>query len=370
MRPAPLVRVSCLVVDDRDENLLAMSALLRGEGVEVLTARSGVEALELLLIHDFALAFLDVQMPQMDGFELAELIRGTERTRHIPLIFVTAGARDQHRLFRGYESGAVDFLFKPVDPHILRNKADVFFQLHRQKRQLAEDLQARTDTLRLNELFVGMLGHDLRNPLTAILAGASLLQRRSSDTAVVEQARRIEDGGRRMSRMIACLLDLTRARLAGGIPLRPAPADLGAIVDRVVEECRAAAPDRVVVVHRLGDPAGDWDADRLAQVASNLVGNALSHGDAAVPVEVDLDGRAGDEVVLRVVNGGRIEAGQRASLFDPFRRGRAERSGAEGLGLGLYIVQQIVQAHRGTIEVGDVDPDGTAFTVRLPRRAP
>ena len=105
--------------------------------MEVLQARSGAEALELLLVHDVALALLDVQMPEMDGFELAELMRGSERTRHVPIIFVTAGARDQHRMFQGYEAGAVDFLYKPIEPHILRNKADVFFQLYRQKQQLA-----------------------------------------------------------------------------------------------------------------------------------------------------------------------------------------------------------------------------------------
>ena len=129
--------MKCLLVDDLEENLLALSALLRRDDVEVLEARSGAEALELLLAHDVALALLDVQMPDMDGFELAELMRGSERTRHVPIIFVTAGARDQHRLFKGYEAGAVDFLYKPIEPHILQNKADVFFQLHRQKQQLA-----------------------------------------------------------------------------------------------------------------------------------------------------------------------------------------------------------------------------------------
>ena len=136
--------VKCLLVDDLEENLLALAALLQRQDVEILTARSGAEALELLLVHDVALAFLDVQMPEMDGFELAELMRGSERTRQVPIIFVTAGARDQHRLFKGYESGAVDFLFKPIEPHILQNKADVFFQLHRQKLQLARELSEKT----------------------------------------------------------------------------------------------------------------------------------------------------------------------------------------------------------------------------------
>src|SRR5580700_9904742 len=139
-----LQRVKCLLVDDLEENLLALSALLKRDDVEVLTARSGAEALELLLVHEVALALLDVQMPKMDGFELAELMRGSERTRQVPIIFITAAARDQYRLFQGYETGAVDFLFKPIEPHILQNKADVFFQLHRQKEQLARELHEKT----------------------------------------------------------------------------------------------------------------------------------------------------------------------------------------------------------------------------------
>src|ERR1700760_1357008 len=109
-----LPRVKCLLVDDLDENLLALSALLRRDDVELLQARSGAEALELLLVHEVALALVDVQMPEMDGFELAELIRGSERTRPVPIVFVTAGPRDQYRMFKGYESGAVDFLYKPI----------------------------------------------------------------------------------------------------------------------------------------------------------------------------------------------------------------------------------------------------------------
>jgi PAS domain S-box-containing protein len=126
-----------LLVDDIDENLVALEALLRRDDAEILIARSGREALELILIHEFSLAFLDVQMPEMDGFELAELMRGSERSKYIPIIFVTAGAGDALRVFRGYESGAVDFLFKPIDPHMLRQKADTFIRLDQQKKQLA-----------------------------------------------------------------------------------------------------------------------------------------------------------------------------------------------------------------------------------------
>src|SRR5579864_7230612 len=221
-------RVKCLLVDDLEENLLALSALLERDDVHILTARSGREALELLLVHEVALAFLDVHMPDMDGFELAELMRGTERTRQVPIIFVTAGARDQYRLFKGYESGGVDFLFKPIEPHILRNKADVFFQLYRQKQQLARELRERSETLRLNEMLTAVLSHDLRSPLNAVMTCAELILRRSGEDDVRETAARIQSSGRRMSRMIEDMLDLARARLAGGIPIRREPADLAA----------------------------------------------------------------------------------------------------------------------------------------------
>lgn len=134
MPPEP---VKILAVDDVPENLVALEALLRRGDVELLQARSATEALELLLVHDVALALLDVQMPGMDGFELAELMRGTERTRRVPIIFLTAVATDERRTFRGYEAGAVDYLFKPVDPHIVRSKVDIFVELFRQRRELA-----------------------------------------------------------------------------------------------------------------------------------------------------------------------------------------------------------------------------------------
>src|SRR5712671_5980447 len=241
--------VKCLLVDDLEENLLALSVLLRRQDVEILTARSGAEALELLLVHDVALALLDVQMPEMDGFELAELMRGSERTRQVPIIFVTAGARDQHRVFKGYESGAVDFLFKPIEPHVIQNKADVFFQLHRHKLQLAQELSEKTETLRLNEM------------LTAVLTSALLIQRRSTEEPVKETASRILSSGRRMSRMIEDMLDMARARLAGGIPLQREPADLGALVDRVLNEVQAAYPERQIQAEQAGDLSGNWDGE-------------------------------------------------------------------------------------------------------------
>jgi signal transduction histidine kinase len=306
-------------------------------------------------------------MPDMDGFELAELMRGSDRTRHVPIIFVTAGVRDQYRLFKGYDTGAVDFLYKPIDPHILKSKADVFFQLYRQKQQLARQLQELTETLRLNELFTAVLGHDLRNPLSAVLNSANLLERISKEDVVKQSAARMVTSGRRMSRMIDDMLDLTRARLGGGIPLRVQEAEFAQIVHRVIQEHQVSFPAGRLETRLEGDLSGSWDADRLAQVTSNLIGNALEHGESKEPVEVSLNGTSADWVTLSVSNTGAIPEDVLPHLFDPFRGGQRQFGRREGLGLGLYIVQQIVLAHGGRVEV-KTDTRRTTFVVEVPRR--
>jgi signal transduction histidine kinase len=359
-------RVKCLLVDDLEENLLVLSTLLRRDDVELIQASSGREALELLLVHDVALAFLDVQMPEMDGFELAELMRGSERTRHVPIIFVTAGSHDSFRQFKGYEAGAVDFLYKPVDVRILKNKADVFFQLHRQKLQLAQELRERSETLRLNEMFTAVLGHDLRNPLGAILMAAQLLAHQTEDEGIRKTAERMRSSGMRMSRMIDAMLDLARARLAGGIPVTLAPTDFGNVIERVLRESEVSFPGHRVEFRHEGDLQGQWDADRLAQMASNLISNALQYGKKDEPIEVRLDGAQRDNIRLSIGNAGSIPAETLPKIFDPFRGGQRQPGQNEGLGLGLYIVQQIVHAHRGHIEVDSKD-GRTTFRLTIPR---
>ena len=365
----PARKVACLVVDDVPENIIALRALLQSDDVDVLTAQSGAEALEILLETDVALAILDVQMPEMNGFELAELMRGTERTRDIPIFFVTAGPRDQERLFRGYEAGAVDFIYKPIEVAILKNKASVFFQLHRQKRQLAWELKERTEALRLSEMFMAVLGHDLRNPLGAIMASAEVVGMASQDENVKQFSRRILSSAQRMTRMIEDLLDVTRARVAGGIPIRPQAMDLQPVLERVLSEIRAIHPTRAIDVVASGDLHGTWDSERLAQVVSNLVTNALQHGAPDVPVSVEADGSAAQEVTLCVRNGGSISEDRRAALFDPFHDVSRMAESRNGLGLGLYIVREIVLAHGGNVDVHAGSTNETAFWVRLPRAA-
>lgn len=350
-----------LLVDDLEENLLVLEATLRRPGLDLVLARSGREALELLLVHEFALAIIDVQMPEMDGFELAELMRGAERTRSIPIIFLTAGIRDGKNLFAGYQAGAVDFLFKPFDTDILKHKTHTFLELYEQRRELAE-------TLRLNEELVAIVSHDLRTPLSAILMAADIVRSSAQEPAALKAAERIESSGRRMTRIIQDLLDLSRARLGSGIPIQRATVDLVALAKKAVAEVRATAPHCEIEMKSDTHLEGSWDGPRLEQVLTNLLANAVRHGNGSV-VEVTVARCSPEDAAISVHNAGVIKPEARASLFEAFQQ-RPDRDKREGLGLGLYIVDQIVHAHGGKVSVESSAQGGTTFQVTLPTSPP
>jgi signal transduction histidine kinase len=219
----------------------------------------------------------------------------------------------------------------------------------------------------MNEMFAAVLGHDLRSPLSAILTAARVLERVSSEAIVHETAVRIASSGSRMNRMIADLLDMARVRLGGGLPIAPADCDLDAIVRRSIDEYTGDRHDAKIECVPTGETRGRWDADRIAQLASNLIGNAIEHGRHGGGIVVRLDGTAPDVVTLSVTNPGAIDPALVDGIFDPFSTGRRDHGPGQGLGLGLYIARQIVEAHGGTIAVAAA-PDATTFDVSLPRR--
>ena len=228
--------------------------------------------------------------------------------------------------------------------------------------------QRLTEEIGFREQMMGILGHDLRNPITVATIAADLVLRSSElPPAMRDQLLRIRRAAGRMKEMIDTLLDLTRVRFLGKVPLSPIPADLGEISHGAVDEMRAAWPDRPIELTVRGDSHGKWDPARMSQTVSNLVGNAITHGDLGTPVQVLVEGQ-GNEVELKVHNRGpAIPSDLLPVLFEPFRRGRTADRSPGGLGLGLYIVKQIVRAHDGTIGVESTDEDGTTFTVHLPR---
>lgn len=390
--PAP---VHFLLVDDLEENLLALHALLRRDGLVLHKARSGPEALELLLLHDMALAIVDVQMPVMDGFELAELMRGMERTRRVPLIFLTAGNADRKRRFRGYEAGAVDFLHKPIEPDILRSKADVFFELYRQRQEvsqqrdelkaadeekirLLEESRRHADALkeadRRKDEFLAMLAHELRNPLAPVSNAVEILRLSGAkDPEAVDMACEILSRQvSHMARLIDDLLDV--ARIARGkVQLRTGHCDLAAVVRQTAEDYRPTFVSSSVnfevdvpeqPFHLIGDPT------RLAQVIGNLLHNAgkFTPAGGTVRVRAQIDDADGSAVVTVCDSGVGLDAKVLSRLFEPFSQAdQTLDRGKGGLGLGLTLVKGLIELHGGTVAAESDGPGhGSKFTLRLP----
>lgn len=369
--------VKFLLVDDLEENLLSLEALLQREDLEILKARSGDEALELLLGHEVALALLDVQMPGMNGFELAEFMRGNERTRHIPIIFVTAGTTDAQRRFRGYEAGAVDFIQKPIEADILRSKAEVFFDLHRQRQLLAaqrDELEAASRALReadrRKDVFIAILAHELRNPVAALHAGMHLLKKRADTDQAISIRERMERQLAHLRRLVDDLLDASRIS-EGKISLQKERIELATILRSAIEASQAnidaAGHDLTLEVPE----APVWleaDHTRMAQVVANLLNNAARY----TPPEGAITLRAGateDAVEIEVRdNGVGIPLEMQAGIFHIFAQVEGQRDqAAGGLGIGLALVRQLVELHDGTIAVESAGPgQGSSFTVRIP----
>lgn len=229
------------------------------------------------------------------------------------------------------------------------------------------------ETVRANELFAGVLAHDLRNPLGAMLNAAQLIELRRAgqggDDRESKPLRRILSSGQRMRTMIEQLLDFTRARSGGGVEVDPQDTNLADLCAEAVSEFELSHPGAKVRCEVAGDQRGSWDADRLLQVFSNLLSNAGQHGAPDKGISLKLDGTAPDQLEVDIHNGGAIPSALMPRLFDPFRSTAHGRERARGLGLGLFIIREIVRAHGGTVEVSSSEEAGTTFSIRLPRHA-
>jgi signal transduction histidine kinase len=348
-----------LVVDDHPANRLALQAVLDPLGYAIVTAASGAEALRLAGAHDFVLILMDVHMPGLDGYETTSLVRRLERAREVPIVFLTAVYDRPEHTRRGYALGAVDYISKPFDEEVLRAKVRALVSLYVRGRRAERERSREYE--RLRDLFLGAVSHDLRNPLGTIAMASALIRLHAcSDAMHGTHAVTVERAAGRMIEMLEDLLDLVRGQFAGAMPVVLAQSDMGDVCRSVLGELRLAHPTRTMELDVAGDVVGQWDASRMARAVSNLVGNAIEHGEGTVRVGLRDEG---DTVALAVRNRGKpISSEVLATLFEPFRSG--ERS--NGWGLGLYIVREIVRAHGGRIHVASASEE-TVFTVELPK---
>ena len=388
------IQAKLLIVDDLPENLLALEALIKREDRTVYKALSADEALSLLLQHEFAIAILDVQMPGMNGFELAELMRGTEKTKNIPIVFVSAAGREMNYAFKGYESGAVDFLHKPLDIHAVKSKVNVFVDLYRQSKAMKLQVQAleqsrrEQETLlaqlqvtqgelehavRMRDDFMSIVSHEVRTPLNGLILETQLrklhLARNNATAFTMDKMQAMVDRDDRqilsLIRLIEDMLDVSRFR-TGKLSIRPGQFDLTAVVANLLENFapQVSAAQSSVNFNAEQSVVGHWDEFRIEQVISNLLTNALRYGGKKpIDVSVYVDG---ERAVVEVRDQGiGISEENQQRIFQQFERVSGSQVVA-GLGLGLFISEQIVAAHGGQIQVDSALGEGAVFKVCLP----
>ena len=419
--------VDILLVDDHDENLLALEAILTDESYNLVRARSGRSALREVLARDFAIILLDVAMPDLDGYETASLIRQRERSRDTPIIFLTANYRTDMHVFRGYSVGAVDYIFKPFSPEILKSKVAVFVELYNKREalkrhseaiqrahdELEDRVRARTREIatanealhaeiaerkrieqerlellerermaraeaesvnRLKDEFLATLSHELRTPLNAILGWSHLLTSGKANAATSQRAVSvIRNNAMAQSQLIEDILDVSRI-ISGKLRLNLAAVSLIEVIDAALDSVSPAAEAKGIAIERhledLDPIAGD--RDRLQQVFWNLLSNAVKFTPRDGRVTVRLRRQGQDAVVSVEDDGIGINPDFLPYVFDRFRQadGSATRRHG-GLGLGMAIVRYLVELHGGTVRAeSEGENRGATFTAALPIRTP
>jgi signal transduction histidine kinase len=351
-----------LIVDDRRENLLAMEDLLGDLEAELHFVDSGPEALKICSQVKFALILLDVQMPGMDGFEVAEMLRSVKRTRTTPIIFVTANDHNRTRIIRGYESGAVDFLMKPIVPEILLSKVEVFLEIDRQKSELALLNKQMSE-------FVAIVSHDLRSPVGTVISFSSpdFLAGCETKQDLLEVFHHVNKAGEDCLKIVADLLDMAAIE-TGHLNIDRRSFDLGACCGLVVQRLRKRADSKgIKICMDVGEGIlVDADEDRIARVLDNLLTNAIKFT------------RDGGEVQLRTLllaksvkvkvedSGVGIDEADLPKLFAKhLPHSTKGTDGEAGTGFGLPLCQSIVRAHGSGIEVNSRPGEGSEFSFTL-----
>ncbi|OQX96485.1 hypothetical protein B6I21_00935 [candidate division KSB1 bacterium 4572_119] len=386
-------KINILLVDDKPKNLIALEGVLDNPRLNLVKANSGREALSLILDYDFALVLLDVQMPDMDGFETAELMRGIEKTKHIPIIFVTAINKDQKYVFKGYEAGAVDYMFKPVDPEILNSKVNVFIDLFQQKRTIKnQSLELEHKITELNGAFLELqkkekllksqaeemaainqdlkefayiVSHDLKAPLRAI---SSLV-----DWLACDYKDKFNEKGKellnlllgRVKRMHDLIEGILRYSRVGRVKEEKVNIDLNLLVPDVIE--LVDVPDNIEVKIKGDFPKLVAEKTRIEQVFQNLISNAIKYMDKPKGLIQIACKKKEDFWEFSIAdNGPGIEEKHFKKIFQIFQT-LAPRDEIESTGVGLSLVKKIVEMYGGKVWVESEVTKGSTFFFTVPK---
>jgi signal transduction histidine kinase len=383
--------MTLLLIDDKATNLFALEQLLEKQDRVFLQATTGREGLKLALDHEVDLIILDVQMPEMDGFEVAQILKSSKRTKDIPIIFASAEKKERQSIIQGFEEGAVDYLPKPLDPELTKAKVSVLLKIQLQNRQLQEknlalqqadehinllniDLQKNLRQLEAAnkelESFSYSVSHDLRSPIRAILGYARIVEEEQVgklNDAAGRALKIIRDNAQKMNRMIDDLLSFSKL---GRQALQRLYVDMDALVRTVLTDLRQRLPYQPeIAVHDLL-PA-HADIALLAHVWTNLISNAMKYSSKVAHPQVEIGAQAGDNEVQYYVkdNGAGFDMKYADKLFQVFQR-LHRAADFEGTGVGLAIVQRIVVRHGGRIWAEAKVNEGATFYFTLPVATP
>jgi two-component system sensor histidine kinase/response regulator len=363
-----------LLVDDRIENLIALETVLQDMDVELVKATTGNEALKQTLYHDFALALIDIQMPEMDGYELAGILREEEKTAKLPFIFISGVFTDNLNIFKGYDKGAFSFITKPFQPEILLNKVQLFVDNYQHEiilKSLNENLAEKNSELNhLNhelEAFTYSVSHDLRAPLRAINSYCKIfLEEHTEETS--EEGKQIIDiigsNSLRMGRMIDDFLSLSKL---GKREIHKEKIEMEPLVRSVIEEVKSTT-DAKISWDVGGIHSCYGDIHLLKQVFINLISNAVKYSGKKENPHIEIGSELTDKEYIYYVkdNGSGFDMKYADKLFGVFQR-LHKATEFEGTGVGLAIVQRIIARHGGTVQAFAEVNKGAKFSFTIPR---
>ncbi len=352
-----------MLVDDREENLLVLEEMLAEEGRSFLKATSGNEALRQILKNDrIGLVMLDVQMPEMDGFEVARLLKSNPKTRDISIIFVTAISKEEQYVLKGFEEGAVDYLQKPLDVNVTKAKVNVFQRLYHYQQNL-KDTAIQLDKINKQlEKFVYIVAHDLKSPLTGMIAALSLLEMKSADNRlsqheVIEYVGHSKSAAFHLSNMINSLLDFSRKNVA---QQTVEEVDVHELVEQIA---LLLFPPRHISIDIEGQLPVLWTKKiKLQQIFQNLLSNAIKYNDKPVGL-IEVGCRECDHNFRFYVkdNGPGIPADEQETIFKLFETGGNSSQGDSSTGVGLFILRMLVEEQGGRIWVESTPGKGSTF---------
>ncbi|GAA4211678.1 hybrid sensor histidine kinase/response regulator [Pedobacter jeongneungensis] len=364
-----------LIVDDRPENLISLQKVLQAHNFEVDTASSGEEALKKVLKNNYVLIILDVQMPDMDGFEVAEAISGFSKAKDTAIIFLSAVNTELKFITKGYLSGGLDYITKPVDINVLLLKIKTFYRIYEQNRKLnevqeklLEEIEFRKQAEHKKDEFISIASHELKTPLTSVKGYIQLLQRslnRDDKTMAQNHLEKASIQLEKLNELIVDLLDISKIE-SGKMKFNMKSFCADNMVNNAIEMLQQSNPDFKITKLGKTDEMIFGDEMRLEQVVINFITNAIKYAPGTNQVNVTINIK--DEKLYLAVKdfGIGISKEQQHKIFDKFYRVEENSNRFNGLGIGLYICSEIINRHGGTIGVNSVPDEGSEFYFIVP----